>query len=105
VTSGASIDQRFCEYKRGHDKITTERRIFSAPWEKHLFFQDFSHDVRRINMECTAGDGAKDGGGGSAFRPMRKRGASPAFCPSPLGGTFHRGLSLPRRIRQKINGV
>jgi hypothetical protein len=37
VTSGASIDQRFCEYKRGHDKITTERRIFSAPGGKRLF--------------------------------------------------------------------
>jgi hypothetical protein len=29
VTSGASIDQRFWEYKRGHDKITTESRFFS----------------------------------------------------------------------------
>lgn len=41
VTSGASIDQRFCEYKRGRDKITTERRIFSAQEGKTPAFKGF----------------------------------------------------------------
>jgi hypothetical protein len=65
VTSGASIDQRFCEYKRGRDRITTEGRIFSAQVGKAPAFQGFYRSaqgrvMQRIACDTAAGTGPRN---------------------------------------------
>ncbi len=51
VTSGASIDQRFCEYKQARDKITTESRIFFTKAVEKPAFPEIWQQVTRI-AEC-----------------------------------------------------